>query len=42
MPVMEVDKSDIIRAEEIKAQANEAFKGNHVCLLHVSWRWFMK
>ena len=42
MPVMEADKTDPIRAEELKSQANEAFKGKHLYLLGVSGHWFSK
>lgn len=42
MPVMEADKTDTIRAEELKFQANEAFKGNCLYLLCVSCHWFFK
>lgn len=39
---MEADKTDPIRAEELKSQANEAFKGNRLYLLGVSCHWFFK
>lgn len=39
---MEADKTDPIRAEELKSQANEAFKGNCLYVLCVSCYWFFK